>query len=364
MDVPLSEAVAALQSEIAGLLADPGEPSLEPEVSVDALRSHLSGIGGLVGLNRDPSGEILARRLDARVTVRVKANSLAALAAVEAEATTAIVGADPVLLRSRGVHRITREVEGTDTVLAASDGLSAPAGKDLRFKVIYEHVRLPTAPSGVLETLPQDVTFAAVSRAARELYDAEFEADPLADFDIVDDPDATGGPSAWAYDAAVQELRQTSSITGGSNNVNPSKIGTYLVLRQAVLGQAIADFLLHAQVRSDVSGGIGLVFRFADIENFGFFLMNRPSPYRLFGRQIAGASSLLGSSSADRSAGYEPGHWHRLRLLAQGDRFEVAVDERVVLQTRDQSLDAAGSVGFICRSAASARFRHLRLLAF
>jgi len=363
MDVPLSEAVAALQGEIAGLLADPGVPALAPEVTVLALSSHLSGIGGLVGRNEEPSGEILARRVEARVTVRVKANTLADLAIVEAAATTAIVGADPVLLRSRGVRQIVREVEGTDVVLAASDGLSAPAGKDLRFNVLYEHVRLPTAPSGLIEALPQDVTTADLSRATRTLYDLQLDEDPLADFDIVDDPDATDGPSAWSYAAAEQELRQSSSITGGSNNVNASKIGTYLVLRPAVLGQAVADFVLHAQVRSDASGGIGLVFRFADVETFGFFVMNRPAPYRLLGRQAAGVAALLGSDGADTTAGYEPGQWHRLRLLAQGERFELAVDERVVLEARDRSLEAAGSVGFMCRNNASARFRQLRLLA-
>lgn len=361
MDVPLSEAVAALQGEIAALLADGGDPALQPEVTVNAVKSHLSGIGGFVGLSSDPAGEIRARRLDARVVVRVKAGSLAALAAVEAEATTAIVGADPVLLRGRGIQRITREIEGTDPVLAASDGLSAPAGKDLRFNVLYEHVRPPDAPSGVLETLPQDAFVAGVSWTTRELYSSEFAEDPLADFNVVDDPDATGGPSAWSYDAAEQEVRQTSATTGGSNNVNASKIGTYLVLRQAVLGADVADFVLYAQLRSDVSGGIGLVFRFVDVENFGFFLMNRPSPYRLLGRQAAGTPALLGG--ADQSGGYVPGQWHRLRLLAQRDRFEVALDERVVIRARDQSLAAPGSIGFMCRNNATARFRQLRLLA-
>ena len=327
---------------------------------MSAARSHPAGIGGFVGIHPDPFAELHARHLDAQVVVRVRAASAADLLAVEAQAVLDIIGADPAFLRSRGVLRLDRVLEGPDRTLGPADGLDAPAGRELRFSVAFEHRPLPAAGEGRLDAVPLDVETAMLSATARPRYASEFLTDPLADFTALDGA-GTGRAGAWSYDAAAQEIRQTGTRGGGANAPNGNKTGTYLVLRLPVIGGPLADFVLHADVRSDGPGGIGLVFRFVDTANFGYFLMDEPGGWRIFGRRSANTGALFATGARDLTAGFPQGEWLRLRLLAQGSRFELAINERPALSGGESALAAGGTVGFFCRRNATARFRQLRL---
>ena len=363
MEVSVTEAVAALDAAIQELLPGAPDPALAPEVRINPLTSHLAGIGGVLGLSREPPGEIMARRLCAHVVVRVKAGDLAGVAAAEAQVTNALVGADADGLRDQGIFRLARDHSLPDLVLSAADGLPAGAGKDIRFQVLYEFRKLPEAPSGVIDALPLDLMNHTTEGRPRELFRSEFETDPLALFDPVDDAGASGGPGVWSYDGAEAEVRQSSAIGGGSNNFNASKRGTSLVLRPAAVTGPVRDFVLWASCRSDTGGGIGLVFRWQDENNGYFFIMNRPSPYRLFAKKVGDSLSFLSEGGRDNTRGYELGQWHDLRLLVQGASFDLALDGRTVLVGRDDSLADPGLVGFLCRSNESARFRFLRWVA-
>lgn len=358
----VADTISALSGEIVGLLTPSPDPALAPQVVVIAARSHPAGIGGFVGLHPDPTAELHARRLDAQVVIRLRAASPADLFAEEARVASDLVRADPAYLRSRGVLRLQRVLDGPDRSLDATDGIGVAAGRELRFSVSFEHMPVPVASEGTLDALPIDVETATFSGRTRRRYASEFRTDPMADFTVFDGA-GVGGAGAWSYDAAAQEIRQTSSRSGGSNAVNGDKSGTYLVLRPPAIGGPELDFALHADLRSDGPGGIGLVFRFADTANFGFFLMDEPGAYRIFGRRTGGTGALFESGGRDETVGFAQNEWLRLRLLAQGERFELAINERPVLSGVEPALAAAGSVGFFCRRNATARFRQLRLLS-
>lgn len=358
----VADTISALSGEIVGLLSPGPDPALAPEVVVTAARSHPAGIGGYVGLHADPAAELHARRLDAQVVIRVRAASFADLLVAEARVARELIGADPALLRSRGVLRLQRIVDGADRSLVAADGIGVAAGRELRFSVAFEHMPIPVASEGALDAIPIDLETASFSGRTRRRYASEFRTDPLSDF-MVQDGAGVGGAGAWSYDAAAQELRQTSSRSGGSNAVNGDKSGTYLVLRPPIMGGPVRDFALHADVRSDGPGGIGFVFRFVDTGSFGFFLMDEPGGYRILGQRSGGSGALLASGGRDETIGFPQNEWLRLRLLAQGDRFDLAINERPVLSGIEPRLDAAGSVGFFCRRNGAARFRQLRLLS-
>ena len=83
MNATVAEAVQALNSAVVGLLPPASGPQFTPEVLVNPVKSHPAGIGGYIGLNSDPVGEVHARRLKAQVVVRIKADSLAALGSTE-----------------------------------------------------------------------------------------------------------------------------------------------------------------------------------------------------------------------------------------------------------------------------------------
>ena len=60
------------------------------------------------------------------------------------------------------------------------------AGKDIRFDVDYEYRQLPDGPSGVISELPLDLLLHQTDHGPQLLYGEEFDADPLAQFEISD----------------------------------------------------------------------------------------------------------------------------------------------------------------------------------
>lgn len=356
----LGDAIDALNSEIAGFLSAPVPPLPAPQVVVHAMRARLPGVGGFVGLHDAPLAEVHARVLEAEVTVRVMASSRAALLEAEARAARDIIAADPDLLRRRGLLRVARISDPSAPVLEAADGIAAPFGRDLRFAVRYEHKPLPTEGEGRIDAVPQDVTTAPVTGAGRPLYATEFLTDPLADFDAISAP-GSGSPGNWVHDAAAQEVTQTGTRRGGTDGISGDKTGAFLVLRPAVAGGPLADMVLRAEVRSDGPGGIGLVHRFRDHQNFAFVLLEEPAGIRVMGRREGDAGHLLDQGGQDAAQGFHAGEWLRLRLLAEGGRVELAINERVVLTGQDDAAAVPGAVGFFCRGAGQARFRHFRL---
>ena len=363
------EAVTALNATLHGLLPGAADPALAPELFVNPLSTQVVGVGGVVGIRTQaPGGEVMARRVTAEVVVRVKAPTVAQLAASESDISTALLGADPVNLRSNGVLRIRRMVENGDRLVT---GLPDAAGRDVRFEVLYELSKLPDVAGGVISSIPLDLihrTSATPARAPSELLLVDFEQDPLALFDVVDD-DGLNEPGQWQFATVEREIRQTSAAGGGSNNFNASKRGTYLLVRPAATPPAPRNFVLYTSVRSDSSGGIGLVFRFQDIENFYYVLLhdngnpNAPFRYRIIARKLGGEFSFLDPGGTDDTSGYTPNRWFSLQLAVQDEQFDLAIDGVDVLSGRDAGITSPGRVGFMSRSAAGARFRFLHWVA-
>jgi hypothetical protein len=357
MDVPIADAIQALNLAVAGLLPPPASPQLAPDVLINPVKSHLSGIGGYVGLHPEPNGQIHARKLRAQIVIRVKANSIGDLGAAESTVTNALLGANQNNLRSQGIYRISRDTV-FGTTYEQDDGLAVPAGRDIRFDVDFEYRQLPDAPEGSIDILALDLMLRTTDGKATLLYGGDFASDPLAAFASVDDSPVSNGPSVWAFNAALGRVEQTSSISGGSNPFNASKRGACLVLRNALVERPPADLVLHAELGAD-SGGIGLVFNFVDADNFYFFLMSQPTPYRFLGKKIAGDFAFLDSGGQDNGNAYDPGE-HRIRLIQQGGEISLSLDGTTILTARENAPPPVGSVGFLARSCPTARFQSLR----
>ena len=360
MLVPVTDTIDALSAEITGLLSAPANPALAPEIFVHAARARLAGVGGYVGLHDAPVAEIHARVLEAQVAIRVLADTEAEISGAAAQATRDVIAADPALLRQRGLLRIEHVSDTAPRILQAADGVAAPFARDLLFSVRYEHRPLPTATEGALGSVGTDVTLAALSGTGRLLYETEFLTDPLADFDAITGA-GTGTPGNWSFDAPAQELTQSGTRGGGANVLSGNKTGTYLVLRPSVAGGGISNFVLRAEMRCDGTGGIGLVFRYQDADNFAFVLLEEPGARRIIGKRQSGTGAFLETGGQDATQGRATGEWLRLRLLADADRFELSLNERIVLTGQDSTLTTPGAVGLFCRRAGQARFRHFRI---
>jgi hypothetical protein len=357
MTITITEALGTLQAAIEALLPIAADPALTPEVRLQPLSFHPVGVGGVLGHTLTvPRGELHAKRIAAQLVLRVKAANQAGLTAAEATASAALVGADPVNLRTQGIFKLRRAAVANPNVEDP-----AGAGRDVHFDVLFEYRKLPSANEGVIDEVVADSVLRATDNPIRKLFSSEFQSDPLSQFTVFDDP-AANGAGDWQYDAQRAELLQVSSISGGSDAFDADKAGTALVLRPAVVPVLARNFVLWASMRSDVGGGIGLVFRYLDAANHYFFLMNHPQSYRLLARKLDSQASFLDGDGSSPS-GYQPGVWNLVRLSVQDQDFEIAINGAVALRGQDAALDQAGSVGFLCRNNSGARFRLLRWLA-
>jgi hypothetical protein len=197
----------------------------------------------------------------------------------------------------------------------------------------------------------------------REISAEDFSSDPLARFEVVDDDKATANrPSQWSYDAAEQRIEQTSRIgSPGRLKPDPVKPATYLVRRSDPGWPALADLVARARISSDEPGGIGLVFRYRDEDNFHFFMMDSLGRFRLLGKKVDGEFQALDEPAVDRSAGFEVRRSYDLAVAAVGDAIQVYLDGEEILSGRDGSLLGPGRVGFYAWRNSGARFEYLNI---
>jgi len=193
-----------------------------------------------------------------------------------------------------------------------------------------------------------------------------FDQDPLARFDVVDDPQANAGaPSDWSFNAAEQRVEQSSNIHGGPDgpaDTDPVKPGTYLVRKITAEQPAVRDFLVACDAGSEIGGGIGLVFRWQDADNFYYFLMDSARGFRRLGKKIGGVFQELDTAAVDTGHGYDADTAYALRVRASGSSLEAYLNGDLVLAGQDASLPDAGRAGLFCWGGASARFDNFQII--
>jgi hypothetical protein len=190
-----------------------------------------------------------------------------------------------------------------------------------------------------------------------------FTADPLPAFDVADDPQAdVGGPSQWVHQAAAGRLEQHAAIRGGAMDNTPAKPGAYLVRKITPALPAIKDLIVTCTARSTTGGGIGLVFRWQDVNNFYFFLMDSQRGYRRLGKKVGGVFAELATPAADLSQGYTVNQNYTLKARAAGGSLRAYLDGQLVLSGQDASLPNAGRVGFFCWNDTGAEFDDFQII--
>jgi hypothetical protein len=194
-----------------------------------------------------------------------------------------------------------------------------------------------------------------------------FDADTLANFDVVDDPQATvSTPSQWVFNGAAQRIDQTSGIHGGAfepGATGPEKPGTYLVRKTTTELPAIQNHIVAVDVSSEDNGGIGVVFRWQDVDNFYYFLMDGQRNYRRMGKKVGGVFQELDTAALDDTHGYETGITHSLRIRFSGSEMRAYLNDEQILLGQDASLPNAGRAGLFCWGSAGAHFDNFRIVA-
>lgn len=200
-------------------------------------------------------------------------------------------------------------------------------------------------------------------RGRAEIRDG-FASNTLAQFDIVDDPAATTAkPSAWAFSPNFGgSIAQTADINGGTQTDDPVKPGTYLVRKTSAQWPNLKDLTVHCRLRSGDDDGIGVVFRYQDVNNFYFVLLDRQRQFRRIGKKVAGVFHELDTPARQTGVtGYALNTNVDLRVAAKDDAFALFINGTLILSGRDSSIPAAGRVGLYAWSNTGASFLDLAI---
>jgi hypothetical protein len=345
-------ALTSLTAKFQALMPTVSAPQMPHQVALDPVGCGPAGIGGVVGVSHTPPGEILARRLRAVARVRVQTTDAAALDAAVTGVTAAVLAGDRAQQRADGLLGVDLLEIGQETT-APADGGGTRFGRDVRFRLLFEHVQAPTEAgdaigeihatvgdeSLVIDALPAPPATALPAPHATVLpASLALEA---SGFEAVDDARATRNrPSAWRFDDGSGRFFQTSAIWGGVRSRSANKPGTYLLLDRG----PFADLRFEALLGAEGTGAVGLVFRWQDPDNFYFLLLQGDPRFGLLGGKLAAS---FRSIALTEDIGLTPGATHHVVLTAQGSRFTASVDDGPPLVGEGRALSEPGRVGFL-----------------
>ena len=145
-----AEALAGLNAAMGSLLEDAVTPPIQLGSLITSTLLTPTGLGGFVGANEVPAGEIFGRRLQATVLVTVSANDADALNEAVVAVTSACLGTDRALLLEKGVLRITLDEVGPQ----AAGVEDATVERALTFDVLYEFLKRPEEAEDVIVEVP------------------------------------------------------------------------------------------------------------------------------------------------------------------------------------------------------------------
>jgi hypothetical protein len=363
MDLISNEALAGLRDLLEGMLPGVTNPAHEPRLSFAGTRITPIGLGGFIAVNDDPKGAIYGRRIETGAVITVKSADDEQLSNVIGDITEIFLTQDRQTLFQNGLCRI--ELNELGPVTTTGQGNNMVSAREVNFSVLYEYVKLPDAPEGVMDEIPLDFDLDLSEGSAQFLINTGFDENSLDLFDVVDDPLAVlGGSSDWAYNAGEFRIEQLGDTHGGDLLPSPDKAGTYLLLKQTAQRPLVQDFVLSAEIASGDPDGVGFVFRFQDTDNFYYFLISARHNYRLMGKKIAGEFSALDTPGLDDTQGFDINEKYQVKLIVQDSRFTLFIDDDLALQGEDSSITQAAKVGFACHNNNQAFFYRIKLIHF
>jgi hypothetical protein len=107
--------------------------------------------------------------------------------------------------------------------------------------------------------------------------------------------------------------------------------------------------------------GLGVVFRYQDPANFYYLLMDAQRHYRRIGKKVNGVFHDLQSPAVDVANGFTVGEDLELAVAVSGSAFKAYLGGEEILSGQDDSIPAAGRVGFYTWGNTDARFLDLKV---
>jgi hypothetical protein len=166
---------------------------------------------------------------------------------------------------------------------------------------------------------------------------------------------STGTPATWAV-VARDDAPSPPHAFGITKTVNAGQ--TYNVA--LVEGTNVADLdltvMVHAVEGKEDRGG-GFAFRASDADNYYIARWNPIETNVAFYVVQKGVRKALGKVPVEA----DPAEWHELRLVAQGPRFQLFLDDEPVQQIEDTTITGPGMIGLWTKADAATLFDDLSL---
>lgn len=193
------------------------------------------------------------------------------------------------------------------------------------------------------------LAFIFISReaGAAVLLSEDFSSGDLSAWEIIDEGELSA-PSAWniSNETLVQNSNIHSRIPLDGAEVRGSLI---------ITGDALWDnYRYTSQLYAYDNDFMGVVFRYTDQNNYYLFTMHQEGSFRRVVKNENGVFSKI----VEDSAGYSKGQWYAVRIDAQGDKFNIYLDDQLIFEFSD-SAHPQGKIGFHVTAMAGAAFDNI-----
>lgn len=166
---------------------------------------------------------------------------------------------------------------------------------------------------------------------------------------------SSGSPARWGV-VPMPDAPSPPTVFGVTESRNP-KLTYNLAVLDAV---SIADVDISVMVKAisgELDRGGGPVWRLADANNYYIARWNPLEGNVRFYVVEAGSRRALGRTDID----LDPSLWHSLRVVAEGARMTLFVDDDPVLSIEDSTHRAAGAIGLWTKADAATLFDDLSI---
>ncbi len=110
-------------------------------------------------------------------------------------------------------------------------------------------------------------------------------------------------------------------------------------------------------VAGKIDQGGGLVWRYKDAKNYYISRMNPlENNFRLY-KVVDGKRTQLGSVDVKAPAG----KWHTLRVVQEGSRIQCYLNDKLELESKDETFKEPGKIGFWTKADAQTYFAGLKV---
>lgn len=117
----------------------------------------------------------------------------------------------------------------------------------------------------------------------------------------------------------------------------------------------MADGCLELEIEANDDGEIGVAFRFADQRHHYQYAMDKVQNLHYLARRDGNRIEMLAKSDP----GYEPGRWHKIRIVLDGPKITTYLDGEKDLEATDGTFPQ-GTIALYSKHSAGTRFRRIR----